>query len=178
MLSLIFGGRRSGKSGWAERRALSSSRQELIYLATCRPLDAGMNERVRLHQQRRAAHPRAWIVREEPIHLAACLEKTALASADCLVLLDCLSLWLANLMENHNDQEIAAEADKLIAAMQNFNGDILVVSNEVGLGVAPSTEAGNRFIDLAGILNQKIAHVADEVIFIAAGFPLYLKKKE
>ncbi len=177
MLCLVLGGRRSGKSDWAEQQALASSRQNLVYLATCRPSDKAMQERVALHRNRRAQHPRTWILREEPVQLAAALDEISRTTPDCLVLLDCLTLWLANLMETHSNGQIAAETDRLLEAAQNFAGDLIVVSNEVGLGIAPASELGNRFIDQAGILNRKTAHVAAEVVFITAGLPFYLKQR-
>ncbi|MBQ4133554.1 MAG: bifunctional adenosylcobinamide kinase/adenosylcobinamide-phosphate guanylyltransferase [Desulfovibrionaceae bacterium] len=175
MLTLVLGGRRSGKSSWAENRALSYSGRDLVYLATCLPRDAAMRQRVLRHQERRAAHARPWTLREEPVALPEALKEIEQNHPGCTVLLDCLSLWLANLMEKSSNEEIEAETDRLLSVMQGFNGNLIVVSNEVGLGVAPANEVGNRFADLAGAINQKAALAADEVVFIAAGLPLYLK---
>ena len=177
MICLVLGGRRSGKSEWAEHQALASSRCNLLYLATCRPSDNDMRDRISIHQKRRSLQQRPWLLREEPVNIAATLDKIGKTTPDCLVLLDCLTLWLANLMESLPDEQIAAEIDKFLDAAQNFNGDLIVVSNEVGLGIAPVGELGNRFIDQAGILNRKIACVAAEVVFIAAGLPFYLKQR-
>ncbi|MFO1155014.1 MAG: bifunctional adenosylcobinamide kinase/adenosylcobinamide-phosphate guanylyltransferase [Rhodospirillales bacterium] len=166
-ITLVIGGARSGKSTYAE--ALIGATSTATYIATAEAGDSEMAERIRLHRQRRAP---GWQTVEEPLALAAVLVRCA--QADRPVLVDCLTLWLANLMGAGRDVE--AETRTLTDAFAALAGPVVFVSNEVGLGIVPDTPLGRNFRDAAGRLNQAVAAVADRVVFVAAGLPLVLKE--
>jgi adenosylcobinamide kinase / adenosylcobinamide-phosphate guanylyltransferase len=163
-VTLVLGGARSGKSAYAERLIGDGG----LYLATAEAGDEEMAERIRLHRQRRGA---GWQTIEEPLDLAGALERHA--GADRPVLVDCLTLWLSNLMAAERDVE--AETQRLIERLEALPCPLVLVSNEVGLGIVPVTPLGRAFRDHAGRLNQRVAAAADRVIFVAAGLPLTLK---
>ena len=165
-VTLVLGGARSGKSAYAER--LIGERG--LYLATAEAGDEEMAERIRAHRERRGA---GWETIEAPLDLAGALERHA--SADRPVLVDCLTLWLSNLMAAGRD--IEAETGTLIERLGALPCPVVLVSNEVGLGLVPTTALGRAFRDHAGRLNQRVAAAADRVIFVAAGLPLTLKDK-
>jgi adenosylcobinamide kinase/adenosylcobinamide-phosphate guanylyltransferase len=169
MHSLILGGARSGKSALAERIATDSLR-EVVYVATAQARDEEMRVRIEHHRARRPAH---WIAVEEPLALAQAL--CAHARADRCVLVDCLTLWLSNLLGNENPARFAHERDSLLATLPALPGEIVLVSNEVGLGIVPMGELTRRFVDEAGRLHQALAVQCERVIFVAAGLPLALK---
>lgn len=171
MLTLILGGARSGKSRFAQTHAEASGLPVTV-IATGQARDAEMAARIARH---RAERPAGWQTVEEPLHLAAALQQAA-RPGQC-VLVDCLTLWLMNLLEA-GDAAFAAERAALLAALPTLPtlpGEILFVSNEIGLGVIPLGELSRRFVDEAGWLNQDLAKLADNVTFIAAGLPLALK---
>jgi adenosylcobinamide kinase/adenosylcobinamide-phosphate guanylyltransferase len=168
MLTLILGGARSGKSRFAQNHAEASGLPVTV-IATAQSLDAEMAVRIARHQ---AERPLGWVTLEEPLHLAAALQHAA--ACDRCVLVDCLTLWLMNLLEA-GEAVFAAERAALLATLPTLPGEILFVSNEVGLGVIPLGELSRRFVDEAGWLNQAIAQLADNMTFIAAGLPLALK---
>ncbi|GAA5074054.1 bifunctional adenosylcobinamide kinase/adenosylcobinamide-phosphate guanylyltransferase [Lysobacter panacisoli] len=168
MRSLILGGARSGKSALAERLALQSGR-EVVYIATARAGDAEMAERIAHHRARRPSH---WTSVEEPSALARAM--AAHARDERLLLVDCLTLWLSNLLID-DDARSDAERDALLSALPQLPGEIVLVSNEVGLGVVPMGELSRRFVDEAGRLHQALAAQCERVIFVAAGLPLALK---
>jgi len=169
MRSLILGGARSGKSRLAEQLA-SASGLPVTYIATSQPLDGEMNERVRLHRQRR---PSDWGLIEEPLALAAVLRAEA-AEGRCL-LVDCLTLWLTNLLMLEDEQRLAEERDALLDCLVQLPGTILLVSNETGLGVVPMGELTRRYVDQAGWLHQAVAERCQRVVLTVAGLPLMLK---
>jgi adenosylcobinamide kinase/adenosylcobinamide-phosphate guanylyltransferase len=170
MIELILGGARSGKSRLAERRALASG-LAVSCLVTGEARDAEMAQRIAHHQARR---PAGWSVIEEPLQLAAALRRAA-AAERCL-LVDCLTLWLSNLLFADADgSRLAAETAALFDVLPTLPGRILLVSNEVGLGIVPLGEETRRFVDEAGRLHQQLAALADRVTFVAAGLPLALK---
>jgi len=172
MSKLIFitGGARSGKSAFAERLAADAAGKR-AYLATAQALDAEMVRRIELHRRRRGD---AWDTFEEPLAIAELVGK--LAGRYRMVLLDCLTLWLSNVMaRSERDSEITDKVEELAAALRAFDGTLLAVSNEVGLGIVPDNPLARRFRDLAGFLNQRIAREADEAYFLAAGLPLKIK---
>lgn len=170
MIELILGGARSGKSLLAEKRALDSA-LAVTYLATAQARDDEMAQRIAHHQARR---PAAWTLVEEPLHLAATLQATA-ASGHCL-LVDCLTLWLSNLLFADADgQLMTQETAALCDVLPTLPGRVILVSNEVGLGIIPLGEITRRFVDEAGRLNQRVAALAQRVTFVAAGLPLELK---
>ncbi|MGE7137337.1 bifunctional adenosylcobinamide kinase/adenosylcobinamide-phosphate guanylyltransferase [Luteibacter sp. NPDC031894] len=168
MLSLVLGGARSGKSALAERLAIASGR-EVVYVATAQALDAEMSERIAHHRSRR---PTGWRLVEEPLALADTLASHA--RDDRFVLVDCLTLWLSNLLGAEDASRFERERDALLQA-RALPGDVCFVSNEVGLGITPLGELTRRFVDEAGRLHQALAQRCDRVVFVAAGLPLTLK---
>jgi len=166
-VTLVLGGARSGKSSYAEGLVLASG-HEAVYLATSEALDAEMADRIALH---RSARDRRWTTLEEPLELSATL--TAQARSDRPILVDCLTLWLSNLL--HAERDIEAETARLVTTLRATAGTIVLVSNEVGLGIVPDNALARTFRDHAGRLHQAVAAVADQVVFVAAGLPLILK---
>lgn len=170
MIELILGGARSGKSALAERRAQESG-LAVTYVATAQALDAEMAQRIAHHRGRR---PADWHLIEEPLHLAARLAQEARAER-CL-LVDCLTLWLTNLLlADAEGKMLASETANLIETLPHLPGRVILVSNEVGLGIVPLGEINRRFVDESGRLNQRIAALAGRVSFVAAGLPLEIK---
>lgn len=166
-VTLVLGGARSGKSGFAELLTHAHARG-CVYLATAEILDDEMAERVRQHQTRRAER---WRTVEAPLAITdAIVAETEQGAA---VLVDCLTLWLSNLMAAQRDP--AAETEALVRALGQAGGPVVFVSNEVGLGIVPDNALARAFRDQAGRLNQRIAEVANSVFFVAAGLPLRLK---
>ncbi|MCO7736952.1 bifunctional adenosylcobinamide kinase/adenosylcobinamide-phosphate guanylyltransferase [Brucella intermedia] len=164
---LVLGGARSGKSSYAEKMAQSSGLQPL-YLATGRAFDGEMENRIAIHRDRRGSD---WQTVEEPLDLVGAL--TLHVAFDRFVLVDCLTLWLTNLMMAERD--VAAETAGLVAMLPNLAGPVVFVSNEVGFGIVPENRMAREFRDHAGFLHQAVAAVADEVYLIAAGLPLKMK---
>ncbi len=164
-IGLVLGGARSGKSRYAE--TLIEAVGGGVYLATAGALDAEMAERIRRHRERRGE---IWTTLEEPLDIADAL--TAVA-AGRPVLVDCLTLWLSNLIAAGHDVE--RETDALIDALAQRAGPVIFVANEVGLGIVPENALARLFRDHAGRLNQRVAARADRVVFMAAGLPLLLK---
>ena len=165
---LILGGARSGKSTLAEERAEASGRS-LVYVATAEAGDAEMAARIAHHRDRRPDH---WAVVEEPLALARALK--AEAAADRALLVDCLTLWLSNLLAA-GEERLESERQAFLEALPTLPGQVLLVSNEVGLGIVPDNPLARRFRDEAGRLNQAVAGRCDRVTFVAAGLPLELK---
>ena len=163
---LITGGARSGKSTRAEARAREFAGQP-VYIATAEALDAEMRERIARHRARRGNE---WLERETPLELVGAINETDGGGAR---LVDCLTLWLTNLMlaERNWEKEAAALAEML----GRQKSPVVLVTNEVGLGIVPDNALARRFRDAAGILNQMIARAADEVEFIVAGLPMRVK---
>lgn len=163
----VLGGARSGKSRFAEELAVKTGGR-LHYLATGRAFDDEMAERILHHQARRSGE---WRTYEAPVDIAAVLER--LDSAENVVLIDCLTLWLTNLMMENADIEAAFA--RLEAAIVSVKARMIFVSNEVGLGIVPENRMAREFRDHAGRLHQRIATLAGEVYFVAAGLPLKMK---
>ncbi|CEG51105.1 MULTISPECIES: bifunctional adenosylcobinamide kinase/adenosylcobinamide-phosphate guanylyltransferase [Stutzerimonas stutzeri subgroup] len=170
MLELILGGARSGKSRFAERLAAESG-LAVTYIATSQPLDGEMVERIAHHRERRPAH---WTLVEEPLQLARVLR--AQAAAERCLLVDCLTLWLTNLLMLDDAARLAEERDALLECLDGLPGRILLVSNETGLGVVPLGELTRRYVDEAGWLHQAVAERAQRVTFMVAGLPMTLKE--
>jgi len=164
---LILGGARSGKSRHAQSLAEAFD-GDLIFIATGEAYDDEMAERIDRHRADRG--PR-WNTIEAPIALGDAIR--AHAAPDRLLLIDCLTLWVSNLM--HAGRDIGDATDDLIAAMRDARGPVILVSNEVGLGIVPDNALARRFRDEAGRVNQAVAAAANEVSFVAAGLPLRLK---
>ena len=166
-MTLILGGARSGKSAHAESLVLQSGLAP-IYIATAEALDGEMAARIRHHRDRRSV---AWHTVEAPLALAEAL--LTQSRADRALLVDCLTLWLTNLLLAQRDLDAAS--GQLLAALAVLPGPVVLVSNEVGLGVVPLGRLSRYFVDGAGRLHQRLAAQADWVRFIAAGLPLDLK---
>jgi adenosylcobinamide kinase/adenosylcobinamide-phosphate guanylyltransferase len=163
---LITGGARSGKSTRAEARAREFAGQP-VYIATAEALDAEMRERIARHRARRGNE---WLERETPLDLVEAINETDGGGAR---LVDCLTLWLTNLMLAERNWEIEAAA--LAEMLGRQKSPVVLVTNEVGLGIVPDNVLARRFRDAAGILNQMIARAADEVEFVVAGLPMRVK---
>ncbi len=166
-LTLVLGGARSGKSAFAEALAPRSG-LALHYIATGRAYDDEMRERIATHRSRRGAH---WTTHEAPLDLTGVIG--SLDNANNVILVDCLTLWITNLMMDEADKDAAFEA--LLGRLSAVRSQIILVSNEVGMGIVPENAMAREFRDLTGILHQKIAGIADEVYLVAAGLPLKLK---
>ena len=164
-----MGGARSGKSRYAEQRARASG-LECVYIATAQAGDAEMAARIRHHREQRSGFA-ATI--EEPLQLARVIAEQMSASR-CL-LVDCLTLWLTNLLLLGNEQRFEQEKSALFELLQNARGRILFVSNEVGQGVVPADALSRRFVDESGRLHQQLARICERVVFVVAGLPQILK---
>ena len=169
MHELILGGARSGKSRLAETLAVNSG-LEVMYIATSQALDEEMRARIAHHKAQRPAH---WQLIEEPVQLAKVIAQHARAER-CL-LIDCLTLWLTNLLLDADLDALAREQQALLDTLKQAPGRIIMVSNETGLGVVPMGELSRRYVDQAGWLHQAIAAISDRVIFTVAGLPMVLK---
>lgn len=169
MLQLILGGARSGKSRFAEQLA-TDSQLDVVYIATSQPVDGELNRRVALHRQRRPEH---WGLIEEPLALADVLR--AQARADRCLLVDCLTLWLTNLLMLDDEERLDFERQALLDLLPALPGEIIFVSNETGLGVVPLGELTRRFVDEAGLLHQALAARCERVVLTVAGLSLLLK---
>lgn len=168
--TLVLGGVRSGKSRLAERVA-GDSGLDVVYVATARAGDdAEMQARIAAHRGRR---PPDWRLIEEPVALAATLQ-SACTARHC-VLVDCLTLWLANLLWSPHPGRLQAELDAFDAVLPTLPGQLVLVSNEVNLGFMPVDAQARRYGDLAGELHQRLANACDRVVFTVAGLPLVLK---
>jgi len=166
-LVLVLGGARSGKSRYAEDLAAASGRA-VRYVATAGPpRDEEMRARIDAHKARR---PAGWTTHEAPTDLAA-----AIAAGESVVLVDCLTLWLTNVMLAEMDVE--AVTATLLGAMAAREGPVIAVANEVGEGIVPATPLGRRFRDCQGVLNQRVADAASDVVKLVAGCPLIVKPR-
>jgi adenosylcobinamide kinase / adenosylcobinamide-phosphate guanylyltransferase len=171
---LVLGGARSGKSTHAEKLATGSLHgappQPAVYIATAQAGDVEMATRIMAHRARRGA---GWTTIEEPLKLAEALETAAAHGRPVLV--DCLTLWLSNLMQAGADLDEAA--DDLVRTLEGYAVPVVFVSNEVGLGIVPDTPLGRAFRDAQGRLNMRMADRADRVVLMAAGLPLIMKDR-
>ena len=175
MLSLVLGGARSGKSRFAQ--SLCFKYQRVAFVATARAVDEEMRRRIDHHRESRPAH---WQTIEEPLALSGAITN-ALASAD-VILIDCLTLWLSNLMWEHRDwtpEQIEKCASSEIEQLARLSAgrDVIVVSNEVGSALVPETEVGRQFRDLQGLINQDCAARADRVFLMVAGIAIPIKPR-
>ena len=167
-MTLVLGGARSGKSRYAEAQALGTGLVP-VYVATATAWDAEMQDRIAQHREGRAGA--GWHTVEEPLALAELLRREAVPGR--VLLVDCLTLWLTNVMLGGHDTERASAT--LVAALPDLAAPVFFVSNEVGWGIVPDHKLGRDFRDAQGFLNQAMAHVCDRVLLIAAGLPLVLK---
>ncbi|MEM7432914.1 MAG: bifunctional adenosylcobinamide kinase/adenosylcobinamide-phosphate guanylyltransferase [Pseudomonadota bacterium] len=168
MTTLILGGARSGKSLHAQRLAESLSPNRL-FVATAEAHDEEMEARIARHIADRGS---SWQTIECPLNITACLRENS--SADQVILIDCLTLWLSNLM--HAECDLDVTINEFTETVTQLDNPLVLVSNEVGLGVVPATRLGRDFRDAQGRLNQTLAAACDHVEFIAAGLPLTLKR--
>ena len=168
-VTLVLGGARSGKSRYAQRFA-EDHWPRPVYLATAQALDSEMADRVRLHQSQRG--PR-WRTVEEPIEVARTIASPALDGDG--ILMDCVTIWLSNVLLQEGEDACTRRRTELLEALRARRNAVVLVSNEVGMGIVPESALGRTFRDLAGWLNQDLAAVADTVVFVAAGLPLVLK---
>lgn len=166
-IDLVLGGARSGKSLFAENLVLKTG-LKATYIATAQAFDEEMQTRISLHQKRRSDF---WRIVECPIELCSAIENYN--DQKNIILIDCLTLWLSNLMLG--DYNVEIYFDCLLKYFENNQAHIVFVANEVGLGIVPDNKLARQFRDFSGQLNQKIAHHADNVYFIAAGLPMQLK---
>jgi len=168
---LVIGGCRSGKSRYAEQW-VSQNFSDKVFVATLEARnDAEMDQRIALHLQSRGL---GWLTVEEPLDLAGVMGKNETGAEVFLV--DCLTMWLTNMMmQGLGDEKIQGEVVRLSKAVANLSASVVLVANEVGLGIVPESPMGRRFRDLAGWTNQQMALVCEQVVFVAAGLPLRLK---
>lgn len=173
MIELILGGARSGKSSYAEHQAIESEKK-VIYIATAEAGDLEMQQRIRLHRQSRPQH---WMTIEEPIKLGQVINHYN-EENNCL-LVDCLTLWLANILfDKQGKLQLAVferEVEVLLNSLESFTGQLILVSNEIGLGVVAMEKMTRRFVDEAGLLHQQLARISDKVVLVTAGLPRVLK---
>jgi adenosylcobinamide kinase/adenosylcobinamide-phosphate guanylyltransferase len=178
--TLVLGGARSGKSAYAETLASASDRA-VVYIATARAGDSEMAQRIAHHRASRPAH---WTTVEETTALGAAIDQWALPGA--VVLVDCLTLWLSNVLFSGADSFpdtgpvtlpplFYRERQALLDALAGARGDVILVSNEVGMGIVPMGAVSRAFVDEQGRLNQAVAAACDRAVFVAAGLPLALK---
>jgi len=171
MIELFIGGCRSGKSRAALERADQIKAGRKLFVATCQPLDAEMRIRIERHK---AERDRRWETLEEPLEIAALISRHS--EAQTVILVDCLTLWLTNLiLGNTDDAAMQTRIDSLAASLSAASGPVLLVANEVGLGIVPENAMSRRFRDWAGSLNQKMAQCAQRVIWTVAGIPIPIK---
>jgi adenosylcobinamide kinase/adenosylcobinamide-phosphate guanylyltransferase len=179
MIHLVLGGARSGKSRFAERQALALAEiqdKQLVYIATATAIDTEMDSRIIQHQYDRGDN---WQLIECPLALA---EKLTDLDKNSVYLLDCLTLWLNNQLyavheasSFEQSQHLQSEIEKLMASLMSTTVDLIIVSNEIGLGVVPMGESTRLYVDYCGWLNQKVAEAADKVTLVTAGIPLCIK---
>jgi adenosylcobinamide kinase/adenosylcobinamide-phosphate guanylyltransferase len=169
MRELILGGVRSGKSRLAEQHA-NDSGLEVVYVATAQVRDAEMQQRIAHHQARRPAH---WQVIEAGQNLAEVLQQQA--AANRCVLVDCLTLWLTQLLCDTDETVLRREVDAVLAVLPALPGQIILVSNETNMGIVPMGELSRRYCDEAGRLHQQVGALCERVILTVAGLPLIVK---
>lgn len=171
-ITLILGGARSGKSSYA--LSLAKKYKKVAFIATCLGLDKEMRERIRLHKE---ARPKHWETFEEPKELAKLIGKLN-NGFDC-ILIDCLTLLVSNLVLAGNKQEqVFKKIKELLFVLSKKKARVILVSNEVGLGLVPTNKLGRDFRDVSGRVNRMVAKNADKVFFVVAGIPLKIKGEE
>ena len=185
-LIFILGGARSGKSSYAETRAIELGGDKILYVATAEAKDKEMAERIEMHRSRR---PAAWQTLESAQNLAGEIAKNR--SHTKVILIDCLSMLVSNILVDYTETEgdptptivpeseielqVHKEIEALLSLVRQNEADFIIVSNEVGMGLVPAYETGRLYRDILGRANQKIARAADEVIFMVSGLPMQVK---
>ena len=170
----VIGGCRSGKSAYALQAAEKIPGGRKVFIATCVPQDEEMAKRVDRHQKERSQD---WTTVEEPLHLPDAIAANS-AQADVL-LIDCLTLWMSNLLLKTGDEEQIKESiSRFVAALEKAPNPIVLVSNEVGTGIVPENKLARQYRDLVGSLNQAVAQTADKVVWMVAGIPVVVKPPE
>ena len=187
MITLVTGGARSGKSSFAEKLCMSKTEQA-VYVATAQAFDDEMKDRIALHKLQRNHSGYCWRNVEEPFHLAKLLRDWRENSLDeegfaPSVLVDCLTLWLSNVLLLHEgrkdaQEQVKAEILSLVEQAQQYPGHLIMVTNEVGSGIVPEYPLGRMYRDLAGYMNQAVAKISSEVFLVTAGIPIELKSRE
>ncbi|MBD7966609.1 bifunctional adenosylcobinamide kinase/adenosylcobinamide-phosphate guanylyltransferase [Paenibacillus gallinarum] len=181
MIILVTGGARSGKSTFAEKLCMSRS-SEAIYMATAQAYDQEMTDRIAAHRSQREDGAYLWHTIEEPLEVAETLDGLMEATLPVpTILLDCLTLWLSNVLiakEHEGPDAITEEIDRLVRSVAAYPGLIILVTNEVGDGIVPEYRLGRIYRDYAGILNQRMAAISQEIFLVTAGIAIELKSKE
>jgi adenosylcobinamide kinase / adenosylcobinamide-phosphate guanylyltransferase len=167
---LVLGGARSGKSTYSLRLA-NSLFDKPLYIATAEAGDREMAERIRIHKQSRSRH---WKCLEEPLDVASVIASAPRCDG---ILIDCMTLWVSNVLLKEGEKAFAKREKELLAALRKARCPVIIVSNEVGLGIVPEHVLGRKFRDMAGRLNQDLAEFADTVVFVVSGLPMVLKGK-
>lgn len=177
MRALILGGMKSGKSRYAEnlaRQIVDNKKfkaSDICLIATAQALDEAMGRRIQKHKDQR---PSNWQLIEEPLALSSAIEQASKSSK--VILVDCLTLWLTNLLMLEDSLKLQAEIHKLESSLEKIPTDIILVSNETNMGIVPLGELSREFCDQSGRLHQRLAQVCENVSLIVAGLPLHLKK--
>lgn len=164
---LVIGGTKSGKSRYA-LHLCRATEKKYIFLATAQPIDEEMKEKIKRHKEERSSK---WITVEEPVHIVEKIKE--LDTEETTILLDCLALWVNNLFIYKADVE--GEINKLINILSYIKGTIIIISNEVGMGIVPGDRVSRRYRDLLGYANQQIASIANKVVLMIAGIPVTIK---
>lgn len=165
---LITGGVKSGKSSYALRLAREIDKEEKLFIATARPIDAEMRDKIENHKRERGSNFKTI---EAPIRLGDALSEFNSST----VIIDCLTLWLSNLFYEVKKEEKPREIESFIGALKEFRGNAIIVTNEVGWGIIPGDEISRKYQSDLGSLNQKVAEVCDEVYVMISGIPLRIK---
>lgn len=178
-IELVLGGARSGKSSYAERRALQQgdvqegAKTRVVYIATAQAWDGEMEQRIELHRQQR---PDEWQTCEETLSLAEQLASIQQQQPDAIILLDCLTLWVTNCLLDNEGRDWPQRKQAFLQQLKEMTQPLILVSNEVGQGVVPLGELSRRFVDESGWLHQDIAAIANDVTLVVAGIPMALKR--
>jgi len=172
-LTLILGGARSGKNEFAQALARQRGGDDVLFVATAEALDDEMRARIRNH---RAARPAGWRMLEAPRDIARAVQ----SASERVVLVDCITLWVSNVLlaeENAAAEVMVRELGGLLEWYRTAQCEMIVVSNEVGMGIVPDSALGRAYRDLLGLVNKRIAEVADEVFLLVAGVPVEIKSR-